>query len=485
MTRLRAALAGLLLPAAAAAGVRPTYCGCDLAIGLPAAPRQWDPARAMDPVDLLALGVHHATPLVVAPAGLAPGLLAEVPEPQAGGRAFRLVLKPDLRFADGTPLGAADLAASLARLAQPGTPHGWIALPIDGADAVLDGRPGAPAGIQVLSDREVLVTLSFPLPDFPAALATIPAAVVSARGFGAGPFAGARPVRADGAFVQARANDACAQGRPFADTASLGAVDPRGAARQLERALSEDGLLLVLRPEAAGPGAVALPARTATYAALGPRLGAAADAVRAALGSIDRAELARLYVRGPSEPLATLLPSAVLPAPLPAQAAAPAPAPGPRRAAPAVRIALLVLSASSEQRAVVQRLQVKLFDRGIQSSIETADAERFWPRVTAGDYDVALVPVPLLAARPAIAAGEVAWALRGAAAARRAMASLSALPPSELGPALQALARDLDAIPLFASGLRATPAPALQGLAPRPDGTIDFGDLWVWQGASR
>jgi ABC-type transport system substrate-binding protein len=184
------ALAGALRPSAAAAAPRPAYGG-ELHLALPLLPRTADPALATWPQDLALARALHATPLTLDAAGrLAPGLLAEVPAPQAGARSFQLTLREGLRFADGSPLTARDLAASLARLLRPEvrSPHGWVALAIGGAEEVAEGRTATLSGLQVLSDRELLVSLAFPFPEFPAALAALPAAVVSPAGAGAGPF---------------------------------------------------------------------------------------------------------------------------------------------------------------------------------------------------------------------------------------------------------------------------------------------------------
>jgi ABC-type transport system substrate-binding protein len=178
-------LTALLLAGAfpAAAGVRPSWGG-ELRVALPAAPRVLDPARAREPEDLVAVRALHAPLLELDAAGrLAPGLLAEVPVPEAGGRGFRLRLRSDATFSDGTPITAADVAAALTRTVQPAaaSPHAWIALPITGADAVLAGRASALAGIAIASDRELLVSLAFPFPDFPWALAAPPARFGSSR----------------------------------------------------------------------------------------------------------------------------------------------------------------------------------------------------------------------------------------------------------------------------------------------------------------
>jgi peptide/nickel transport system substrate-binding protein len=465
-----AALALALLPGRAAAGLRPAY-GREVRIALPALPRTADPARALEPADLALARAVHATLLEVDARGaLAPALLAEVPAPEAGGRAFRLRLRPGLRFADGTPLGAAEVASSLARLLarEPASPHAWVALPILGADALLDGRAVTLPGVQVLSSVELLVTLAFPLPEFPWALAALPSAVVSRTGAGAGPF---QIAAQDGRTVRLAPNLHHARGRPFADALLLVALDARGAAR----ALAAGEVALVLRPEAAGPGALAAPPLVALVAAVSSRrLGAGAEPVRRALAALDRAELVRLFARGPAAPLRTLVPPAAGGA-----GGVPEPAAAGAAGAPPPRIALLVPAEAGEPRAVAERIQVKLFDRGVRAAVEPEPRERFAARLAAGDADVALVAVPVLALRPALAAGQIALATRGPAAARRAMSELAGLAPEAAAARTRELARALDLVPLLTSGQRITPAPSLQGAAPGPDGGLAAGDLWL------
>jgi peptide/nickel transport system substrate-binding protein len=473
-------LTALLLAGAfpAAAGVRPSWGG-ELRVALPAAPRVLDPARAREPEDLVAVRALHAPLLELDAAGrLAPGLLAEVPVPEAGGRGFRLRLRSDATFSDGTPITAADVAAALTRTVQPAaaSPHAWIALPITGADAVLAGRASALAGIAIASDRELLVSLAFPFPDFPWALAAPATAPVSSTGAGAGPFrlAGARG--APGA-LRLVANEAHHRGRPFADALVLAPETARGAAAAILRGEAQ----LALRPEPVGAGARDLPPVVATYAVVNrARLGAGAAPLRAALATVDRGELARRFVRGAAEPLDALLPRFARPPEDPAR-----PASTERRAparsaegAPPTHVTLLVVDGAPDQRAVAERLQIKLFDRGVRVAVERVDPARFAERLARGDHDVALVAVTLVSPRPVFAAAQVALAAGGPRLARHALATLGALSPEALPAALQRLADDAGLVPLFATGLRATAAPALQGLAPRADGSVPLGDLW-------
>jgi peptide/nickel transport system substrate-binding protein len=482
---LRAALAALALalPLAAPAAPRPVYGG-ELRTGLPAVPRETDPARAAEPADLLAARALHAPLLALDAAGaLAPALLAEIPAPEAGGRAFRLVLREGLAFSDGAPLRAADVAAGLARLLDPAapSPHAWVALAIAGADEVLAGRARELRGVQVLSDRELLVTLAFPFPAFPRALAALPAAPVSPRGAGAGAFRLPPGGAAPGA-LRLVPNEHHHRGRPFADALVLSAIDPRGAARALERG----DLDLVLRAEAAG-GAPAppLPLTSVTWAAVSARRPGGERARRAlarALDALDRTELVRRFVRGPAEPLRALLPRAA------GLDAAPLSAPTPEPGAPPARVALLVAAGSAEARAVADRLQVLLHDRGVAAAVEPVEPGALGARVRAGDYDVALLGATLLSTEPALAAAQVALLAGGPEAARRALEALASAPPGDpaaLAAAAERVREGLGLVPLYASAPRASRAPALQGLAPRADGGLDPGDLWRYRGELR
>lgn len=468
------ALLAALLPAVAAAGVRPAYGGT-VRIAVPTLPAPG--GDASEPVDLLVERALSAPLLELDAAGrLLPAILAEVPLDDEGGRVFRLRVAPGLVDAQGRPIGAAEVAARIAGLLRgsPRSPHGFLALPVAGAEAVLAGQVSSPAGLRVLSPTELLVTLSIPLPQFPLALAATPLAVP-----GAGPFVSA--AGAPGAPLRLTANPRHHAGLPFAGAVELRATDARAAPRLLAQGAVE----LVLRPEAAGDRAgPPLPALTATVAALNAeRLGAGAEPLRRALAALDRGELARRFARGPAEPLRTLVPAAILPA---APAAPPASPPegATRGAAAPRRIALLVDRAAPDQRAIAARLQVKLFDRGVAATLELVDGPRLRSRVAAGDYDVALVSVPVLVPDPALAAAQIVWATRGPAAARRALEALAAVPRGEVAAALDALARELALVPLVASGWRASLAPALEGLAARPDGVIDLAELWRLGGAA-
>jgi peptide/nickel transport system substrate-binding protein len=462
-----------LSPAPGTAGVRPVYGG-ELRALLPATPAQLDPARATSPSDLVAVRAAHATLLEVDAHGeLRPSMIEAVPQPEAGGRSFRLRLLPGLRFQDGAPVTAPDVARTLSRLAEPGAAHGWVAAPIRGFAAVHDGHASMLEGVEVLSPTELRVELAYPFAEFPQALAALPAAVVHAgpggQIAGAGPFRPTGP--APGSALRMTAFDGCAAGRPFTDALVLAGADARGAARALARA----GADVVLRPEAPPGGLTAAPSQDEVVVALvSRRLGAASGPTLAALAALDRAELSR-RVRGPAKPLTSLLPEPLL-------TARPPTAPPLHGALPA-RLSLLLAAEPGAPREAAERIQVKLYDRGVRVAVEPVLRSAFESRLAIGDFDVALVPVWLLARSPAFALGEVAWVLGGPARGAEALSRAARASAAEL-PALAAgLERELLAVPLYATGLRLTSRPEVQGVARAADGTWTAGDTWLLPGA--
>jgi peptide/nickel transport system substrate-binding protein len=456
-----AALAALLWPALATGADRPSYGG-ELRVALPVPPRVADPALAREPQDLWLARALHATPLGFQGTGeLGPGLLERVPEPQQGGRTFQLTLRDGLRFSDGTPLTARDLAASLARLLRPevGSPHAWVAVALQGADEVVAGRAAALPGVQVLSDRELLVTLAFPFPAWPAALAALPAAVVSPAGAGAGPF------RRDGRD-RLVASELHWRGRPYADALAFSAPDPRAAAQGLEAGAID----LVARPE--GTSGLPQPRLVVALAAVnGRRLGPGGAVIRRVLATLDRQDLVRRFVRAQAEPLDTLLPDDLVDGPVPA------PAPAAAGLAPA-RLTLILPAWLADARAVADRLQVRLFDAGVKAALEPLDPARLAARLAAGEYDVALVVVPLLSGEPALAAGQVAGTFGGPRAARRAEQLLAGVAAGRRGEVLEQIRAELDLWPLYAAGGRLRPAAGVGGICQWRDGSLDPGDLW-------
>jgi MarR-like DNA-binding transcriptional regulator SgrR of sgrS sRNA len=146
------------------------------------APRiETDPWSASTLADLTALLALYE-PLYRAGEGgaLTPVLAADLPTVEAGGQRFVIHLRPNVPLHDGRPLSPSDAAASLERLAAPGSLGAYIAAPI---------RKVSAAGGDALA-----IELLEPYPEFPRLLASPRAGVVAssearARLVGSGPFA--------------------------------------------------------------------------------------------------------------------------------------------------------------------------------------------------------------------------------------------------------------------------------------------------------
>jgi peptide/nickel transport system substrate-binding protein/oligopeptide transport system substrate-binding protein len=156
-------------------------------------PRSLDPALSTDvptgrAVSYVFDGLTRFTP----EARVVPGL-AERWDVTPDGRAYTFHLRPGVKFHDGRPFTAAAVKASFERVLKPGSTAGrtWPLLPIAGAQEFLDGKAKALAGVQVVDDSTVRVSLKDPLTIFPKFLAMPVAAIVPAD---AGADFGQKPV---------------------------------------------------------------------------------------------------------------------------------------------------------------------------------------------------------------------------------------------------------------------------------------------------
>ena len=123
-----------------------------------------DPAFAYDEVSMYAL---H--PIVDGLVGYSPDGTALEPRRaerwtmSADGLEYRFTLRANLRYADGTPIVAADLERGLERvLTTKDSPFGAQLASVAGAQAVLDGRATDCSGITAHGDRELAITLATP-----------------------------------------------------------------------------------------------------------------------------------------------------------------------------------------------------------------------------------------------------------------------------------------------------------------------------------
>jgi oligopeptide transport system substrate-binding protein len=112
--------------------------------------------------------------------------LAQRIEISADGLTYRIQLRDDARFADGSPITAQDVAFSLTRALSPQTATdagAALAGPsylgdIVGAEEVIRGEASELAGLRVVDDRTVEISLKAPRATFLMKLASAPAAIV-------------------------------------------------------------------------------------------------------------------------------------------------------------------------------------------------------------------------------------------------------------------------------------------------------------------
>lgn len=264
---------------------------------------------------------------------------------------------------------------------------------------------------------------------------------------------------APGPFVAGGAGGASArtrhpEGRPFLDAVAAASVEERELARRLAQGEAQ----LTLGGSAPAGGA----ALHATYLAFAPRR-VPAQLRQAVESVLDRADLLRLFVRGPAQPMSALLPPALLPPPAPqARPSAPAHAGG-------RRVGLLYDAGLEDQRAVAERLQVKLHERGYAVALQPASRAALRARWASGDFElmlhaVLLPPVPSLALAVALETGGRRDLLGVELPRLGALADPAARDARARERAL-ALAPSVPLIPLYAQGLALRAAPDVAGLA--------------------
>jgi peptide/nickel transport system substrate-binding protein len=476
----------LLLVAAGArpaqAGMRARYGG-ELRVASPASPGSLDPAQVVTPTDVAIARLVHATLFSASADGtLSAELAASVPEAEAGGRLFRIKLKPGLRFHDGAALTAQDVAQSLARLLDPAaaSPFAVLALPLVGATDA-----GRVSGLAA-TDLDLQASLAFAYPDWPRTLAHVAAAPLpggklGARPVGAGPFFFNAAPTTDLALL---AFADCALGRPFVDSLRLTSADARAGGRAL--ALGEVEAALGSTDKHAVEG----PALFSTYLAFNPsRLGENAALVRAAVeSSVDVADLARFFVRSAS-PMSGLLP--------PVLDLASGGPPGPPRALRSPRPTLpaglqltLVLDAGAEdQRAVAERLQIKLHDFGVGVQLKRLSRSEHRAALSQGGYDLALVGFAALP-EPGMALAQLVHFAQGRDAARELLRALGAGPDAASRRALvltQAalLKQRLPLLPLYVQAPRVAVRERVAPVGFDGCGAPALADAWLLEGKPR
>jgi peptide/nickel transport system substrate-binding protein len=349
------------------------------------------------------------------------------PAPALGPLRARLKLRTDVKFSDGSPLRAADVAASLERALK--DPSGWMLGPIRAARAI--------------SDDTVELELTRPAPDLAQLLATPAAMVASSHNLGSGPYT----VESFGPTeVHLVANPTCFAGRPYLD-----ALTARAFASRLEEAQSFEAGALDL-----GRHALATSARRSGTTRDGPQtltvwvaLGRSlpdelAGTMKAALtAGLDRERLKRL-IREPAHVVPVTGPDASAPAKLRVLVA--------RRAG--WRPSLLIDQSRFDDKLLAERLLVELGKMGVEVTIDAQPPDAYRKRLAARAYELALgvtaPPVPSLADLALLAAVDPAAART---ALQRAAASA---PPAELDAAR--------IVPLLRRGARVVHVAELRGI---------------------
>ncbi len=95
--------------------------------------------------------------------------LAERYEVSPDGRVYTFVLKPGLRFSDGSPLTTEDFVASCERTAHPRNENigSWVFEPVEGFEEFAAGTAPRLAGFEAVDARTLRVRLKTPLPFYP------------------------------------------------------------------------------------------------------------------------------------------------------------------------------------------------------------------------------------------------------------------------------------------------------------------------------
>lgn len=241
--------------------------------------------------------------------------------------------------------------------------------------------------------------------------------------------------RMKGGAIEANAD--APEGRPFADAMRI-EVRP---GRKVE--VPSDGVALAR----AGDGG-----RPAFALVRGDR----SEALFAGFATIDRAVLARFFVRQPATVLEWPLPKA-----------------GEAAAVPGTGI-LAVDASEPDLVSVAERLQVALRDRKVSLRLAIEPRDAFFTRVRAGDYDVALVALPV--APPTVQAGTLLKLANRAQEERSLWTTRTQRIAEEL--LLRDTAALVRAVPLFVEGGGVESGRRVRGVS---GGllSLDLGDAWL------
>jgi hypothetical protein len=136
-----------------------------------------------------------------------------------------------------------------------------------------------------------------------------------------------------------------------------------------------------------------------------------------------------------------------------------------------------VAKGAEAPQATASRVQVKLYDRGVQVSIESTTPGSLASRLTSGDFDAALLQVWLVTREPALALAQIAAAAAGPEQGGRVLARAAAA-PAALASLSSSLEAELRVVPLYVTSARVAASAGVEGLALCEDGTIDVANVW-------
>jgi hypothetical protein len=338
----------------------PRYGG-ELRIALAEAATSVEPSTPRGTADRLLAGLVHETLIGVDDEGRPRPGLAQSWASAADGREWTLRLAP-ATFHDGTPVGSADAVRGLRRfLRSESASAAHLARVLEGGDEYRRRSSEALAGLTSVDDARLVLRFRVPTAVPLAPLASPAAAIVSARGSGAGPFVPTTPPSGRG--LSAIAFGRHVRGRPFLDVVRL-IVAPA------DRGARSDGAEADVTPTAPPlPPAMGLLLLLLDPAAP-PLASGRARALVAA--SVDRAQLARHFLPG-GEPAEALL----APTMLPALPVAPASRPAASPTSVAGRVVLRVASdvpQSASQRVVAHLTVLGLEVQAIPATAGSAAA---------------------------------------------------------------------------------------------------------------
>jgi ABC-type transport system substrate-binding protein len=482
LRRALAALGALALAAAPVHGEgRPRYGGV-VTGALLGEPAGFDPVAARTAADVAVTALVFDTLYRVGPDGrIAPHLAAALPEVVNGKS--HIAIRPGAHFHNGAALGAADVAASLARVKD--APAGWLLAGID--DIAVDG------------DAVVLGTTRKDL----AQLLAAPATAITPRGLAPRPTApiGSGPFRLAGARKDRLELDAYAEhfaGRAYLDHVTLRwftAAD--GEARLYETGGSDWSLRGATAFAHGTPKhptvSLDAPATLLVYLGFGGRARAITDnrdfriALEAALargglagvGAGERVVPTRdpipVDLGGPA------LGEAERVARLPeaqaalAAAAGAVPALAPARIG-AVSLEILVDASRPDDREIAERVVIALDKLGLAATIAAVAAPDLARRIAAAGCDLYIGQLALQVATPV----HLFAAAYAAGGEREVAVRLAAGPSIDLVRARGAFTKRWPIVPLVHRGVRLHLRRDLRGAAFEPSARLGIAELFRW-----